>query len=307
MTIRVAILGASGIGFIHARHYSEQGAQVVAILCSTQVKANSIAEKMLSEFGIKTTPYCSLEKLLREDLDAVSVCTPAHLHIENIKACFERNLAVFCEKPLFWNDTLTSDEVSNELENIEFDERRRIFVNTSNTVFIDAINQTTDKPNNYKNMSFEFYTKGLNLGIDIAKDLLPHGLSLMTHLLGDSEITDFSSQISDHIFTCNFSYASCSITFDFKEHPDGPRHLRIGLNGRYYNRVPTGSGAGYEVSLVDESDGVVMPVVDPFRSYIGRFLAFVESGGTKKQDDFFVGARNLKLMAKCLLLTEQRV
>ena len=194
-----------------------------------------------------------------------------------------------------------------ELKQLASHQHRRIFVNTSNTVFIDAIKQREPESDPYESLTFEFHTNGENVGVDIAQDLLPHGISLLIHLFGECDINDFSSQVSGHVFTCKFCYGGCSVIFDFREHPDGPRHMRIGLNGDYYNRVQVGSGSDYRVSLVNQSNGIVIPVIDPFRSYIERFLTFVKSSGTKENDDFLVGALNMQLMARCLSLTEQHI
>ncbi len=38
MALRVGIIGASGIGYVHACHYNELGARVVAVLCSSKLK-----------------------------------------------------------------------------------------------------------------------------------------------------------------------------------------------------------------------------------------------------------------------------
>ena len=46
------------------------------------------------------TQYGSLEELLEQDLDAVSICTPPAFHEEGACAAMRRGIAVCCEKPL---------------------------------------------------------------------------------------------------------------------------------------------------------------------------------------------------------------
>jgi len=303
MGLRVAIIGASGIGYVHARHFHELGAQIVAVLCSSLQNAELIAEQLSAEFNISVKAFDNLETVLDEGLDAVSVCTPPAFHIENIQTCFNKNIPVFCEKPLFWNKKMGPISLQTHLKCLELHPNRRLFVNTSNTVFIDAIKRSEyGLEASYEKIVFEFYTTGQYTSIGIAEDLLPHGLSLLIYMLGDCQVSGFSSVTSNHAFSCSFFYGNSSVTFDFREHPYGPRHMRLGLNERSYTRHQTGSGLSYEVSLINDQTKEVIPTADPFRVYINNFLDFVECNGRKEDDGFQVGALNLTLMAKCLQL-----
>ena len=79
--MRVAILGASGIGRVHARLYHKLGAAVIAILCRSDIKANEVVADLLNTFGIAAKPFSEIDRILEEDLDAVSICTPPALHL----------------------------------------------------------------------------------------------------------------------------------------------------------------------------------------------------------------------------------
>lgn len=307
MVLRIGIIGGSGIGYIHARHYHELGAQVVAVMCSSILKADAVAEKLAKEFNMVTAAHDSLVDFLDEDLDAVSICTPASLHIDYIKACFNENIPVFCEKPLFWSQGISPENVCTQLRALENHQNRCLFVNTSNTVFLDAIMQRVDKPEFYNNVCFEFYTTGRYIGMGIAQDLFPHGLSLLIHLLGDCELSNFTSNVFEHTFFCQFRYGECSVTFDFREDPRGPKHMRIGLNENFYSRVQVGQGSNYEVSFISDSTDEIIPAVDPFKIFISRFLDFVASKGARQDDAFYIGALNLSLMARCLNLAEKQI
>ena len=307
MVSRIAILGASGIGLTHARHYQELGAQVVAVLCSTQAKADLISEKLSQDYGISVKSFYNLEAILDEGLDGISICTPPSCHIANIQECFNKNLPVLCEKPLFWDSSLDMEEIYNNLDKIKIHPNRRLFVNTSNTVFIDAIRKAKLDPDPCERVFFEFYTNGSHKGIGIAHDLLPHGLSILIHLLGSCEISSFASNISINTYACTFNYGNCSVIFKFQELPDGPRHMRIGINDSSYTRVQVGNGSNYEVFLVNDLTKEVVTTIDPFKVYICKFLNFIESNGHTDEDDFAIGALNLGLMEKCIRLSEKNL
>jgi hypothetical protein len=305
MTLKVGIIGASGIGYTHARQYSELGAEVVAVLCSSQLSAEIVSDKLTKKYKNEVAAYHNLDDFLNEELDAISICSPPSLHIEHIKACFDRNMPVFCEKPLFWDKSMPQEEVSKQISYIRDHKNRRLFVNTSNTVFMDSITCIEGKSSPCESLFFEFYTNGSYKDIDIAQDLLPHGLSLLIHMMGDCEIVDFTCNVSDHIFSSKFYYGGCLVNFDFRENPSGSKHMRIILNGNSYTRLQVGVGSTYEVSLVNDSSKEVISVQDPFNVFISRFLDFVSPSGGRKDDESHIGFLNLNLMVKCLNLIDK--
>ena len=96
-TIRWGVIGSTGIarrrtipeGLAPARN-----AQLVAVY-SRQAEANA---RVASEFGAKAA--ASVEDLLRQDLDAVYIASPPHVHLEQALACARAGKHVLCEKPL---------------------------------------------------------------------------------------------------------------------------------------------------------------------------------------------------------------
>ena len=108
MRPRVAILGARGIGQVHARLFQKSGANVCAIMGSTMQRAQQTAELLNRSLGISPKPFDNLEALIKEAQPiALSICTPAECHFEQILTAFNRGLPVFCEKPLFWEKNLS--------------------------------------------------------------------------------------------------------------------------------------------------------------------------------------------------------
>ena len=98
--IRIAILGASGIGRVHARIFHEAGADVCAVLGSSKESAKNASIKLKDLYDINAQPYHCLDRLLEEARpNAVSICTSPQFHFEEIIAAFEKQIGVFCEKP----------------------------------------------------------------------------------------------------------------------------------------------------------------------------------------------------------------
>ena len=303
--LRVAILGASGIGRVHARLYHKLGAAVIAILCKSDVKAKKVAADLKSTFGIVVNPSSDINRILEEDLDAISICTPPALHLQQIIAAFDKNIPVFCEKPLFWKKGYGSKEVMEKLKVLQRHPNRKLFVNTSNTVFIDAINKQIGTVDFSKNFTFEFYTNGPLQGLDIAIDLLPHGFSLLLHIFGKRKISKLNWTVGRNNFFCEFMYGGCNVSFDFREDINGPRHLLIGLDSKRFRRIQEGRGVSYKVHLMDEDTNERIPSIDPFEVYISEFIDYCSRQGKHLPDGFNTASLNMKLMASCFDLINQ--
>jgi predicted dehydrogenase len=95
--IRWGVIGSGGIA--RRRTIPEGIAKannaILSAVFDTDPKANAEVAKQFS-----AAPAASLDGLLAQDLDAVYVATPAHLHYEHVKASAQAGKHVLCEKPL---------------------------------------------------------------------------------------------------------------------------------------------------------------------------------------------------------------
>jgi predicted dehydrogenase len=95
--LRWAVVGSGGIarrrtipeGFVDARN-----ARLVGVLAVDR-EGN---RKLAKELGVQA--YRSLRGALGDDVDAVYIATPAHLHARQVVACAKAGKHVLCEKPL---------------------------------------------------------------------------------------------------------------------------------------------------------------------------------------------------------------
>ena len=94
--IRVAVVGAGGIGGTHLRAYAHWSE-----LCDIVGVADidlAAAEEKAALFGCKAfNDYAEMFDAMKPD--AVSVCTPPNAHLPIVQAAAARDLAVLCEKP----------------------------------------------------------------------------------------------------------------------------------------------------------------------------------------------------------------
>lgn len=96
--VRVAVLGAGSIAQVaHLPILTRmRGVEVTALFDSDRAKARTIADR----FGVATV-HRTIEELWEDDdVQAVIVCTPSHLHEEQTRAALRSGKFVLCEKPL---------------------------------------------------------------------------------------------------------------------------------------------------------------------------------------------------------------
>ncbi|TFD99889.1 MULTISPECIES: Gfo/Idh/MocA family protein [Jeotgalibacillus] len=95
--LKVGVVGAGSIAkHRHLVEYANnENVELVAICDINEKRAKEMAKK----FGAKKT-FTDYNELLKEDLDAVSVCTPNYLHAPVSIAALEAGKHVLCEKPM---------------------------------------------------------------------------------------------------------------------------------------------------------------------------------------------------------------
>lgn len=93
--LKVAVIGLGDISNIHIPTIrNNPDVQLVAVCDIDESKSSGIEADFYSDYE---------EMLEKETLDCVHICLPHHLHYPVVKACVEKGLHVFLEKPLSHN------------------------------------------------------------------------------------------------------------------------------------------------------------------------------------------------------------
>lgn len=96
MKKRIGVIGCGWAGLLHLEGYQTCPNAEITAVCDT---AQAALEHAQTRYGGKG--YRDFKAMLEaEPLDVVSICTGADTHYEIARACLERELAIFCEKPL---------------------------------------------------------------------------------------------------------------------------------------------------------------------------------------------------------------
>ena len=103
--IRVGLIGGGGIASAHIRGYQQHAERIGITAIADAVEQTAVARS--NKLG--ATPYTDYRRMLDvEDLDAVDICLPHHLHSDAIVAAAQAGKHILCEKPL----CLTADEAA---------------------------------------------------------------------------------------------------------------------------------------------------------------------------------------------------
>ncbi len=96
--IRMGLIGCGGISRAHARGYLQLPDLFEVIACCDERK--ELAEERGQQLGAKIVATDYREILARDDIDAVDICLPHHLHSEVAIAAAEAGKHVLVEKPI---------------------------------------------------------------------------------------------------------------------------------------------------------------------------------------------------------------
>ncbi|MGC9140378.1 Gfo/Idh/MocA family protein [Athalassotoga sp.] len=94
--MRVGIIGAGGIGTVHANCYKNiPDAKVVAVADIIPERSKKLADIFEAD------PYDNAEDVIkRKDIDVIDVCVPTYLHSEFVIKAASAKKHVLCEKPM---------------------------------------------------------------------------------------------------------------------------------------------------------------------------------------------------------------
>ena len=306
--MKIAILGATGIGQFHARNFNKLGVEICSILCSSNTSGKATSKYLKESLDLNVEYFDNLELLISKSKpEAVVISTPNELHYDQILHVLDNKIPIFCEKPLFWNKDDNYKTFSKKLNIIAKHPNRALFVNTSAGYYIWSIRSHLPHKKDIYSFNFKFTTQGNKKNKQIAVDLLPHGLALVIDLFGYYQINSYKEDYSESTFKCNFIYSGCLINFEFNEGSSLKKEFMFSVNEKKYIRKQRGGLKKYNVYIDCISQKKVMKIDDPFEIYASRFIDFCSKSSNQKTDDFFEISHNLDLMAKILLLRNQKV
>jgi predicted dehydrogenase len=293
--LKVAVIGASGIGKNHARWFHQHGCDVAAFVGSSPDSVAKTQKVLEQGFGFAGRGYADAAEMLRaERPDAVCVSSPPALHYDQVMQCLKAGAHVLCEKPLVGDDTKPDVEVieqARQLVDHAIRSGRLLGTQMQYAVAVSSILElsgiaTNDTPTEpVREWMMEMETKNVRPGRshqNIWIDLSPHPLSVLQKVAGGAEINwdtvecTVREMETDARFRLHFpgKQGICTARIVVRCNPERDVPLRrFTINGRTVDYTARKNERGEFHAFLTASDGRTIELPDFVDTLIGNFVA----------------------------------
>jgi predicted dehydrogenase len=313
--LKVAVVGASGIGKNHARWFHGHGCDVVAFVGSSPESVASTQKVLEQGFGFDGRGYHNLQEMLQvEKPDAVCISSPPQLHHKQALLCFQHGTHVLCEKPLVGDETRPAQEMIAEAQHLVQEAGKAGIVFGTQMQYAMAVQHIRDLAGlavdeSVREWMMEMETKTVRPGRGEEKiwiDLSPHPLSVLQKWDGHATIDWNSVQCAvqsketDARFNVALDGGVCAARVVVRVNSDCAAPLRrFTINGRTVEYSARNNQQGQFHTFLKSDDGREVELRDLVDILIGNFVAACQG-----QEPLIVsganGAQNVEWQLKIL-------
>ena len=246
--LKVAVIGASGIGQHHARWHHLSGSQVVAFAGTSKESCAKTRSLLQADFGFDGRPYTDVSRMLKaERPDVVDVSSPPHLHKDHAILALQSGCHVVCEKPLCWDTDKGLDAIlADGRAAIDAAEQagKSLAMSAQYAAAIPIYRQlyrrvrgAWDRVESLEMVMESKGRRGPKAREEIWIDLASHPLSLVFGFLPDGEINwaSASCEIGERENRAQFDVITpegrCAVQFALRDRDEGVPIRQFGVNG----------------------------------------------------------------------------
>lgn len=198
--LRVAVVGARGIGKHHAKWFALAGCEVTALYGTSAASAVAAAEAVRQMVPFDGRLFTDWDRFLAEgEFDAVSVCSPAEAHRDNVVSLAQAGKHILCEKPLAWHWDRSPEAILEEGREIVAAARAAGVVLAVNAqypaglpAFRQLFREVVGREPAFACLNYFMETKGQPRSphgpAEVWVDLGPHPLAFLDDLAPDGEV-----------------------------------------------------------------------------------------------------------------------
>ncbi len=208
-TIRCAVVGVGRMGRHHARVYAQMdGVDFVGVVDHDETRRNDIVE----EWGGKA--FATVEELISEGVDAVTIATPTVYHLEVAEPLLECGIACLIEKPL-----APTAEVAAAIADAA--EKGEAVLQVGHVVRYDPVMRAVASIENLKPRFIEMVRISpmtfRSVDVGVVLDMMIHDLDLLTMLVGHEP----SEIHANAVCVMGEAEDMCNARLEFPEGSDG--------------------------------------------------------------------------------------
>ncbi|NCO35566.1 MAG: hypothetical protein AUJ92_05695 [Armatimonadetes bacterium CG2_30_59_28] len=251
--MRVAVIGASGIGKQHAKWFHLEGCDVVAFTGTSTESVEKTTQVLKKLFDFTGHAYTDVAAMLKETSpDIAVVSSPPSLHLEHSLLALEAGCHLYCEKPLVWFGKGTvepHESLLRDAAQVRDESRRRGLTFALNTQYVAAVPDY----HSFMGTAFEecLYPETMFMRMEsknpvgqkeyesIWTDLSPHPISMLMEWcpagIVDEDSVSFTVERCRN--RCKFDFVSpegkaTQVEFDLGQIQEGAPERAFGVNGR---------------------------------------------------------------------------
>jgi hypothetical protein len=303
LVLRVAVVGArqkrQGTGPWIAKAFQAANCRVTGIIGTRSDTVEEARIGLSRRFGIDCEGFLSLGELLKKQtIDVLAICSPAHFHREHLQQAAHAGLHVFCEKPLWWTESITADltELEKQVRSLcqAFEARQRVLdLNTQWPCTLRYFWALYPEIKGMPVKSLKMRLSPVSQGPIMVVDSAPHILSLLQALLGvgtvhsvalhpvpASEFGLGDTEDKSLKFIYRHEGGECDAELILRRCPEQPRPAWYTINGRKAEReiqMPA-----YTMDFVGGDRRVAAD--DPLLLRVFDFVRCVQSQGKTNSD-----------------------
>lgn len=289
--LKVAVIGASGIGQHHARWHYLSGSQVVAFAGTSEESCAKTRSQLQAYFGFDGRAYTDVAHMLAaEQPDVVDVSSPFHLHKDHAIMALESGCHVVCEKPLCWDVDRDLDDILADGQAVvrAAEQAGKSLVMSAQypagiSVYRDFYARVRGAWDAIESLEMEMEVKGRRgpkTREDIWIDVASHPLSLVLGFLPEGEIdwATASCAIGERENCASFEVVTpkgrCDVRFVLRDIDEGVPVRQFGVNGFLVNWEGFADDEGiYRARLVRGDEAVICDdfmhiLIDEFGKHI---------------------------------------
>ena len=283
--LRVAVIGASGIGKNHARWFYQHGCEVAAFVGTSPVSNNRTQQALHEAFGFTGRAFTDVETMLDEARPSiVCISSPPPAHFAQTLACLQSGAHVLCEKPLVYDPKLSSPELMEQsIQLVEEAKVRGLVFGTqmqygpATSHLLKAAGVEAAEVRDYEMLMETKNIKDGRVGEQIWIDLSPHPLSVLQKLAPQGEPQNIEAAISERESKATFLLQGengpiqAKITVRFDPHANPPQRY-FAFNGQRVGYAGRKNAGGEFVSFLTSPDGQETELPDLVDLLIGDFV-----------------------------------
>ena len=299
--IKVGIIGYGNIGKVHCKILNKFGANINSVICSSFESGIKASKNIHKLYGYKPKTFINIKNMINTNKpDCIFICTPPERHFNDIINSLQHRIPIFCEKPLIWSQKCKKEKIIGDLNTIKQLKKSNIFCNYANNNLLESLIKKARITKNINYFKFLFHTNGIYRNRNIGVDLLPHGIAMLTHLIGNKyKIKNYIEKFEKNKFRCSFKFKDIEVFFDFAQSNFLKKKFQIQLNKRRFTRNDNNEKNGiYKVWFNENGKTYLMD--NPFETEVVKFLRVIKNENTTK-DNFIEAFNNTKILSDILL------